>query len=264
MKCPFVIKKCTKCSKLLIAHESNFRKSKNGKWGLRADCRDCEKKNRKKKELTQEEKEKRRKYREKYNKENKDKIKEYNDWYRETHKEEIKEAKKKYRENNKEKIRETQRKNYLSHRDERLIYQKEYRETHKEKISERNKKYHQENPHIKFNNSNKRRSKFELQGRGITKEQWYEMMNFFDWKCAYSGEYIGGDSEFRTIDHIVPIDSGGLNEPWNCVPCFSSYNFSKHINNMEEWYIKQEYYSEERLIEIYTWIEYAYEKWGDE
>ena len=30
---------------------------------------------------------------------------------------------------------------------------------------------------------------------------------------------------------------------------------------MEEWYIKQDFYSEERLNKIYEWIEYAKSKY---
>jgi hypothetical protein len=34
MKCPFRIKKCTKCGELLVAYEGNFRRQKGGKWGV--------------------------------------------------------------------------------------------------------------------------------------------------------------------------------------------------------------------------------------
>ena len=99
-----------------------------------------------------------------------------------------------------------------------------------------------------FNHCNKRREKLENQGRGITKEQWKEMFDFFDWCCAYSGEYIGGDNINRSIDHIVAIDNGGLNEIWNLVPMYMPYNSSKRKRDMLDWYIKQEFNSEERLI----------------
>ena len=92
------------------------------------------------------------------------------------------------------------------------------------------------------------------------------MMCWFDWCCAYSGEYIGGDNvdKKRTTDHIIPISKGGLNEPWNCIPCFANYNYSKNTRNMLEWYIQQNFYLEERLKKIYEWIEYAWNKWGYE
>ena len=43
MKCPFCIKVCTKCGRLLVAYSGNFRRQKEGKWGLRASCKRCDK-----------------------------------------------------------------------------------------------------------------------------------------------------------------------------------------------------------------------------
>ena len=90
------------------------------------------------------------------------------------------------------------------------------------------------------------------------------MMDFFNWTCAYSGEYLGGNNKDkkRTIDHIVALDNGGEHEIWNCVPMLKSYNTSKHTNNILEWYIEQPFFSIERLTKIYEWRMYAYEKWG--
>ena len=92
------------------------------------------------------------------------------------------------------------------------------------------------------------------------------MMKFFNWTCAYSEEYIGGSNNknIRSIDHIVPLDNGGEHEVWNCVPMLKSYNSQKRISNMLEWYLKQPFFSIERLTKIYEWRIYAYEKWGKE
>ena len=40
------------------------------------------------------------------------------------------------------------------------------------------------------------------------------MMDFFEWKCAYSDIYIGGseNQSIRSIDHITALGNGGLNE----------------------------------------------------
>ena len=102
----------------------------------------------------------------------------------------------------------------------------------------------------------------DLKKAGITKEQWLEMMLFFNFECAYSGEKISR-KEVRTVDHIVALDNGGLNEIWNCVPMYANYNYSKHTKDMEQWYRQQDFFSEDRLVKIYQWIEYAYEKWGN-
>ena len=95
----------------------------------------------------------------------------------------------------------------------------------------------------------------EYQGSGVTKEQWFEMMVFFDWKDAYSGEKLTDKN--RTIDHIMPLVNGGLNEIWNCIPATKSNNSSKGAKDMLEWYKKQSFFSEERLNKIYEWQEKA-------
>lgn len=244
MKCPFVIKVCTKCKRILVANEINFRKKKDGKYGCHSRCKICQKEldkeyrknnieeiRRKDKDRYQREKEKRKEYHKTYRNEHKEELKEKNKIYRNEHKEELKEKKKIYYENN------------------------------KERILNRQKKYYEDNPEIAFNNAQKRRHKLKNQGRGITKEQWLEMMEFFEWKCAYSG--LSLDKNNRSIDHIIPLCNNGLNEPWNCIPIFRNYNSKKYTNNMLTWYQQQEFYSEEKLLKIFEWISYAYIKWGE-
>ena len=87
-------------------------------------------------------------------------------------------------------------------------------------------------------------------------------MSFFDWKCAYSDEYIGGKQNYqRTIDHIIPLNSGGEHEIWNLVPMTRSLNSSKQDRDMLEWYKEQDCYDPNRLAKIYEWQEYARKKW---
>ena len=218
MKCPYVMKKCTKCGE--IKHISKFYKSKNKRYGVRNDCKICHNK-----------------YSKKWREDNNDYLTKYHKKHYEEHKEDA------------------------EFKDKR----KQYYEEHKEYIKEKRIERHKNNPYICFNDSVKRRQKEESQGNGINQEQWFEMMEFFDWKCAYSGEYIGGDNKDkrRTIDHIIPLDNGGEHEVWNCVPMKKSYNSSKHTNNMLEWYLEQEYFDIERLTKIYEWRIYAYWKWNE-
>ena len=82
MNIPYVFKKCTKCGEIKLATSDNFNKEKEGKYGLKSQCKICIKK-----------------YREK----NKDKTKEYREKNKEKIKEYQKEYQKKYRENNKDK-----------------------------------------------------------------------------------------------------------------------------------------------------------------
>ncbi len=234
MKCPFVIKICNMCKKILVAYNGNFNKDKRRKYGLDARCKECTKK--------------------------------YNKKYYEDNKEDLNKKGKEYREKNKKRLNEHRRERYKKNKEKEdeynKKYYKKYYENNKEKIKEHIKQWKEDNPEKVFNHANRRRQLEENQGNGITKDQWLEMMEFFEFKCAYSGIQLGKDN--RSIDHIVALNNGGENEVWNCVPMHRNYNTSKHANDMLEWYIQQEFYSEERLNKIYEWQEYAFEKWGNQ
>lgn len=272
MNIPYVFKKCKKCGEWKVASEINFYKQKKGKYGLRSQCKKCYyndnkkeilERNKKyyqenKKEILEKQKQNKDKKNEYHNKwyhRNKDKISQYN----KEHYKYNKEYRKEYYENNKEYYKEY----YKENKDEILERSKEYRENNKDKIKKLSKEYREKNPEKVFNNQNKRRSKLENQGRGITKEQWLKLNDFFKFECAYSGIQLNRDN--RSIDHIVALNNGGLNEPWNIVPMVKSYNSSKNKRiDVLNWYKEQEYFNEERLNKIIEWQKYAYNKWGGE
>lgn len=262
MNTPYVFKRCSKCMEWLVANTYNFHKAKKEKYGLRHICKKCRLKYQKeyykenKEYITEYKKEYHIKNRElinnkskKYYQENKVIISKRKKEYDELHKEEKRERNKKYREANKIKVCQAQKK---------------WREAHKEELAEKKRIYYQspEGQIALFNNHHKRKVKKKNQGNGITTEQWLEMMNYFQFRCAYSGNYIGGKGEHRTIDHIIPISKGGEHEIWNTVPMYDSYNFSKHDKDMLEWYKEQDFYLEERLHKIYEWQNYAFNKWN--
>lgn len=229
MNIPYVFKRCSKCGEWKVASTVNFGKAKRNKYRLNSYCKKCQAE-----------------YYKQYSEDNKDKIKQY----RETHKEEIKERKKKYNETHKEQILEYKRKNYYRYREKYREYDRQY-----------SRQYRREHPEADLNNKIKRRSKIEQQGNGITKEQWLEMMEYFNWCDAYSGEYIGGSNNKRTVDHIVALNKGGEHTIWNLVPMSRSNNSSKQDKDMIEWYKIQDFYSEERLKKIQDWIKYSKDKY---
>ena len=257
MNIPYAFKKCTKCGKWLVANSFNFGKTKKGKWGLKSQCKECGRKYYNKYYDNNKEYEKER------SKQWRENNKEYFKKYREDNKEYFKEYNKQYYEDNKEYIKERSKQHYEDNKE----YYKQYYEDNKDKILEYNKQWHKNNPEKVFNKHNRRRSKLENQGRGINKEQYKECNEWFDWKCAYSGEKMESNNSTngRTLDHIVALDNSGLNEPWNCIPMKKGYNTSKHITeNVLNWYLEQEYFDIERLNKIVEWQIYAYEKWDGE
>jgi 5-methylcytosine-specific restriction endonuclease McrA len=252
LNCPYNVKVCKKCKRILIACEINFTKKSSGKYGFEGRCKECIRKRRKEYEEREDVKERRREYRKKY-------------YQREDVKERSKEQAKIYnqREDVKERRKELNQKYMEEHREKRLKYWKEYYEEHKKERKEYYEIYWKNNQAKLFDYNNKRRQLEESQGNGVTDEQWLEMMIFFNWCCAYSGEYLGGKgNENRSIDHIIPLSKNGEHNIWNCVPMFIAYNKKKRNKDMLDWYKQQEYFLEERLEKIYAWIEYAYNKWN--
>lgn len=286
MRCPFCIKVCTKCKRILIANTSNFTRAKRGKYNLSGSCKECDKKYRKdnseiiakyKKEYYENNKEEILNYHKEYYKDNKEKISEKAKEYRENNSDKITKYKKEYYENNKkhcsekgkdwyknnkESVLEKQKERYKSNKEVISEKAKEYYEDNKEKIKRKSREYRKNNPDKVLNNHAKRRQLEENQGNGISKEQWLEMMKFFEWKCAYSGEKLSKDN--RSIDHIVSLKQSGEHEIWNLVPMEVHLNISKHAKDMEDWYLEQEFFDIDRLLRIYEWMKYAWDKWGGE
>ena len=285
MNTPYVFRKCTKCGEWLVANNYNFGKDKKGKFGLDSRCKVCKKEYQK--EFYKDNKEYYKKYHKEYYEENKDKIKEYSKQYYKDNKEYHKE----YYKNNEDKIREHSKEYYKDNKEYHKEYYKKYRENNKEYYKKYQKEYYEENKEYykeyykenkeyrleyqkKYcktqkgkenckNNSIKHINRLKSQGKGITTKQYKEMMNFFDWKCAYSN--IPYEKYAIHKDYILPVAKGGLNEVWNIVPMYRNYNSSKSARiDVLNWYKEQEYFSEERLAKIVEWQQYAYDKYATE
>ena len=275
MNIPYVMKKCTECGEWKVASTVNFYKDKRVKYRLKPKCKECEKKHRKQRYEANREKELERDKR--YYEENKEKRAEYHKQWYEANKEKMAEQKKQYYKDNKDKVSERHKRYYQANKDKVAEYSKQWYQDNRDKVLEQCKQYYEKNKDRKaeynkqyhqspqgqvsaFNRRQRRRTKEEQQGTGITKNQWLEMMSFFDWKCAYSSERLTKDT--RSVDHIVPLNSRGDNMIWNMVPMTRSLNSSKQDKDMLEWYRKQAFYDPNRLAKIYEWQEYARKKWN--
>ena len=290
MNIPYVMKKCSKCGRWLVASKVNFNKDKDCKYGLRSRCKECLKRDR------EANKEKERERQKRWYEANKDRIKAE----RKSKKRDIPKYKvcsscgdillnttdnfrkvtKSYSSKCKKCECKASKQWYDSHKEQRAEHDKIYYQEHKERKQETSKIWYQNNrekqlerwqeyrksDHGKqviaakrFNERNRRRLWKQNQGKGITSEQYKEVMSFFNWKCAYSGEKLKKDT--RTLDHIISLKQGGDHEIWNLVPMTRSLNSSKQEKDMLEWYKEQDCFSEARLAKIYEWQEYARKKW---
>lgn len=227
---------CMICYKILPATEEYFNYTNTKKVSLKSWCRECEKE-----------------YRKKYREKHKERDKEYRKQYYQENKERVLERCKKYRQENSERIKQYKQ----EHKEDMKKYQKEYYKENKERIQEVKKQYMENHVDDRrtydFNRKAKTRyNNEEVEFNTITTEEFLSIYEFFDNKCAYSGEPL--EKGNRSIDHIIPLDQGGTNDLWNLVPCLFKYNCSKRNMDMEEWFRTMDCFSEERLEKIYEWI----------
>lgn len=66
--------------------------------------------------------------------------------------------------------------------------------------------------------------------------------------CGYCG------AEATSLDHIVPRFKSGSSNRNNLLPCCRRCNESKASKKMEEWYVKQDFFTQAKIDNIYTWM----------
>lgn len=93
----------------------------------------------------------------------------------------------------------------------------------------------------------------------LTNEEVMKAYKYFNERCAYSGIKIDEDNTF-SLEHIIPIISGGHSVAFNCVPVISRYNSSKSGYHLLDWWKNQNdgkgnsIYNPYRLLKIVNYI----------
>lgn len=77
--------------------------------------------------------------------------------------------------------------------------------------------------------------------RNSIKEQW-------DYECAYCGS-----KDELTLDHITPQSKGGSNRITNVICACKKCNHSKGHQLWSEWYLRQNFFTTDRLSAIIEW-----------
>ena len=103
--------------------------------------------------------------------------------------------------------------------------------------------------HNDFVGGMKRRGEEEVV---YTHQDWKEVLIFFGGECAYCGG-TPRKGQKLTKDHLIPVGSCGKTIPENIIPACSKCNSSKGAEEMKAWYMKQSFFSQERLNKIFKW-----------
>lgn len=95
----------------------------------------------------------------------------------------------------------------------------------------------------------RRRSRKRNLPAEFTAADWSACLEWFEGVCCYCGK-----AEPLTQDHAVPVTAGGGYVPENILPACGSCNSRKNTAEMESWFRKQKFFSEERLMLIQQYI----------
>lgn len=220
------MKVCSQCKRELTV--DNF--SKNGRNGLRADCKECLKQyyQNNKKSIAVRIKQ--------YYKDNKETRVEYNKQYHQDNREACAEYQKQYIQNNKVAYME---------------YQKQYRQDNKKILTKKKKQYALEHLQETYIRNKKRDATKRLLPATLTLEQWENIKKHFSHKCAYCGR-----EEKLTIEHFVPVSKLGELSVGNILPICSHCNSSKGDRKFGPWFKRQTFYSNDREQKILKYLGY--------
>lgn len=103
--------------------------------------------------------------------------------------------------------------------------------------------------HTDFVGGMKRRGESSID---YTHQEWKEAVIYFGGECCYCGKTMR-KGERLTKDHLIPISAGGRTVQSNIVPACHSCNSSKGAEDFRDWFMKQTFFSQERLNKIFKW-----------
>lgn len=87
---------------------------------------------------------------------------------------------------------------------------------------------------LSITTNNKRAFKNDAIGN-LTVEEFETAVMYFENKCAYSGKKFDNGAQI-SIEHIIPITSGGHSMAFNCVPVIQKYNTLKSSYHLLDWW----------------------------
>jgi 5-methylcytosine-specific restriction endonuclease McrA len=137
-----------------------------------------------------------------------------------------------YRENNRAKINAYARLYSKIHRGERRAYAQKWRANNRDRYNARKREsYVGTGRASRLAHAQNRRARLRLAGGNVTPEQWREILDNFDNRCAYCFAALARS----TMDHVIPLSRGGKHEASNVVPACKTCNCSKNAKPLAQW-----------------------------
>jgi hypothetical protein len=148
---------------------------------------------------------------------------------------------------------------YFKNKEKILEIRKEYRVDHLEELKAMQSEWRKNNPERTRYHASKHKN------HDVSTKEYNDMLKVFNYKCAYCGMTLEEHKKkYHERLHNDHVDDDGYNDLRNDVPACKSCNCGKHERNMEEWYRKQTFFSEEKLDKIKWWITEGYKNYIEE
>lgn len=184
--------------------------------------------------------------------------------YRRENREKIRERATRWRQENLEATRERCARYYYDNLEKERNRKARYYRENLEKVRERNARWHNANPEtarerrVRWERENPEKRRELTRARSalrrasrrqsfapLTLAQKADRFALFGDACAYCGT-----KGKLTVDHVLALTTGGLDEALNVVPACHSCNPSKQAKPVEAWYRRQPFFDETRWRKI--------------
>ena len=127
-----------------------------------------------------------------------------------------------------EEVKEKSKKHYAKHKEYHSNFMRSWFEKNKEHAIEKGNEWRKNNPDkVSAFAWNRRKRVYSAKGDGVSGDEWNNIKNEYMNRCVYCGKKIK-----LTLDHIVPLFSGGVNDIGNAAPACKKCNSSKGTNSL--------------------------------
>jgi hypothetical protein len=193
-----------------------------------------------------------------WKKENSEKICEQGRIYRAANPDRIREYGQRWRKNNADKERERCRSYYQANKDRARENGRRWAARNPQKCRESVRRWQADNSD-RLREITRRRNALKRAARRhsllpVTQQQINARFNLWNNRCAFCGVDAAHQRncgyQRLTVEHVLALTKGGLDEASNIIPSCKACNSSKHVFPAEAWYKRQPFFTAARWAKI--------------
>jgi hypothetical protein len=193
-----------------------------------------------------------------YHEANREKRRESDRRYREVNRDRIRERHRRYHQANIDRRRESCRRYYELNHDRLRDYRRRYYELNHDRLRDYQRRWQKANAG-KVRENIRRRNAWKRAARRralhpVTRAQIDARFALWSNHCAFCGvdasDPRNHGRERLTVEHVLALTKGGLDEASNIIPACTACNSSKHNAPVDDWYRQQPWFTEARWAKI--------------